>query len=192
MFSKPAQTPESVPLQAQLSQMHVQDWLQNDVFHPKWWALIALLILSAAVWCLLLDKKRAKEVCLFAALCAVFALGLFEYGDELTLWDYPVDVIPFFPPLTSVNLILLPMVFSLLYQRFFSWKGYVIAVLAASAVVSFAVEPLLSLAEMYQLVNWNHILSFLVYTAVALLTRALTKKVLAITDRFGRQPKEYS
>lgn len=188
MQPTPGQLPQSVVMQAKLSRIHVDEWLNEDLFHPGWWILIGLLILSTIVWYLLIDKKRTGSVCLFTAVGAIISLGIFEYGDELILWEYPVDVIPIFPPMTSLNLFILPLSLSILFQHCKSWKSYLAASLAASAILSLAVEPLLSLTGLYELVNWNYLLNLPLYFITAVATKSITVLIERITGNAARFP----
>lgn len=174
--------PQTVKDQADLTKAGIDEWKKEDVFHLGWWILIGLIVISFVVWIILLDKSRLKETILFAALMFIVVLGLDEYGDELILWDYPVDVIPIFRSLTAFNLLLLPMVYSLMYQ-YFKGRNYIFAVLISTAAICFGVEPLLSLGNMYQLLNWQYWWSFPFYFVSALLVRKITLKVFKISER---------
>lgn len=140
----PPGTPESVGMRKDLTSALIDEWLKDDVFRAKWWILLGLNILALLAWLLLLDKTKLKRTFLFVALAAIFALGLDEIGQELVLWDFPVDIIPIFPPLTSFNLMIMPLAFSLVFQFTRTTKHYFLFVLVVSAVLCFIVEPLLS------------------------------------------------
>lgn len=176
----PKNIPEDVEIQRQLTRIHIDLWKQNVVFHAKWWLLILLLILMLAVWWRLADKSKRKDICLFAGLITVIALGINEYGEELTLFAYPVDVIPVFPPLSSVNLFALPVVYSVLYGYFNTWKSYIAAALIASAVLCFVIEPVLSFIGIYHLLNWKYYYSFPIYFLSATVTRFIVLKAKKI------------
>lgn len=173
----------SVELQKQLTQLHISMWLKEDLLHLDWWILIGLVCASVGAWFLLIKREGLKEACLYAAIAALLAFGVNEYGEELILWDYPTDIIPYFPPLTSINLILLPLALSVLYQRFRTWKSFLWAALIASAAVSLVVEPLLALANMYEPINWNYFFSLPVFYLLAVVARWMTEKVTAISRR---------
>lgn len=183
----PTDTPQSVEMQRQLSDMHLSNWLQYDLFHANWWILIGLICISVVAWFLLVRREGLRQTCLYAAIALLLTLGLFEYGEELILWDYPTDIIPYFPPLTSVNLLILPLAFSILYQRLRSWKSFLWAALGACVAVSFVIEPLLALGRIYELVNWRYYFSLPVYFILAVFTRFLTGKIVSIEARYQRR-----
>lgn len=175
--------PESVKGQMYLTSDHIDYWLKNDLFHAGWWVLSALIIVSLAVWLVLLDKKRLRETLLFVALMTIISLGINEYGEELILWDYPVDIIPIFPPLSSLNLLLLPLAYSLAYQYSKTAWRFFWATLVITAALCFIVEPLLSLGNMYKLLNWHYWWGFPFFAAAALLVRKVTVKIFKIEKR---------
>ncbi len=175
--------PMSVEYQMQLTSDHIDEWLAEDFLQLRWWALIIMFIIGIVVWWKLLDKRRLRETVLFTAIAYIIVLAINEYGQELILWDYPVDVIPIFPPLSSVNLLLLPLVYSVTYQRVPSFGKYSLAVLAVTTVFCFAVEPLLAWGGFFELLNWRYWMSFPVYVMLALLVRLVTVKVIKITAR---------
>lgn len=172
--------PQSVQDQMDLTSDHIDNWLKNDLFKPAWWTLAALLIIILVIWLVLLDKKRLRETLLFAAFVTIISLGINEYGDELILWDYPVDLIAIFPPLTSLNLLLLPLTYSLAYQYSRSSWRFFWTIFAITAVICFVAEPLLALGNLYQLLNWQYWWSFPFYIAAALLVKKITVKVFKI------------
>lgn len=116
--------PADVEIQRQLTSLRIDEWLRQDVFHFRWWFLLVLFIVSVLVWWKMVDKTRLHEISLYAALTTIITIGINEYGEELTLWDYPTDIIPIFQPLSSLNLASLPMIYSLVYQYFGTWKSF--------------------------------------------------------------------
>jgi hypothetical protein len=178
---------KDVGIQKRLTSIHIDNWIKEDVFKLRWWLLIAFILISIFIWWYLLDKSRAYEICLYVALAAIFALGVREYGEELTLWDYPTDIIPIFPPLTSINLIILPLMYSLIYQYFSAKKSFLWATLIATAIFCFILEPLFSLGGLYQLIHWKYYFSFPLYALMAIFIRVLVIKINSITKDYRHQ-----
>jgi hypothetical protein len=172
---------KDVGIQKHLTSMHIDSWLKEDVFKLRWWLLIAFILITIFVWWYLLDKLRAHEVCLYVVLAIIIALGIREYGEELTLWDYPTDIIPIFPPLTSINLMALPLIYSLIYQYFSTKKSFFWATIIATAIFCFILEPLFSLGDFYKLIHWEYYYSFFLYTLMAIFIRKLVIKINLVT-----------
>lgn len=172
--------PKEVGIQKQLTEIHIDLWKGSVFLHPKWWLLILLLLLLIIVWWRVCDKSRAKEICLFAGLMTIISLGINEYGEELTLWEYPVDIIPVFPPLSSINLVALPLIYSIVHQHFKTWKGYIFSSFIASVLICFILEPVLSWLEFYRLLKWEYYLGVPLYFTASVCVRAAVGKIKKI------------
>jgi len=183
MFSAVETVPPDVEIQKYLTSLHLERWLRDDVFQLKWWVLLCLILAVLFVWWNRLDKSRLPETCLYAALTAIMAMGIFEWGEELTLWDFPIDIIALFPPLSSINLISLPLIYSLTYQHFRTWKSFIPASVIITAVICFIIEPILAQAGLYQLLKWKYYYSFPVYLVTAICIKAAVNKIIALNFR---------
>lgn len=179
-----SKVPKSVGIQKLLTSIHIQEWLKSDVFHWRWWFLLSLIIIILIIWWACIDKSRVHEICLYVALATIIAMGIVEHGEELTLWDYPTDIIPIFPPLTSINLLILPLAYSLIYQFFKVKKNFVTATLIVTAIICFIVEPILSWIGLYKLLHWQYYYSFFIYAMMAILIRYIVIKINIITDKY--------
>lgn len=183
MIERISEIPEDVHIQKQLTDMHIKEWLQNDVLHLRWWLLIILIIAILSIWWINLDKSRFLEISLFVVLSTILFMGINEYGEELTLWDFPTDIIPIFPPLFSINALSLPLLYSLIYQHFSIRKAYIYSVILASAFISFFIEPLLSLIGFYHLIHWNYFSNFILYIVVMTSVRDVVIKIYSIAGK---------
>lgn len=173
----------AVEVQWYLTSTRFEEWMQNDVFHFKWWFLLALFVVSAYVWWKMIDKSRLGEIILYAALVFIVTLVLDELGEELSLWDYPIDLVPLFPPLTAINLATLPMIYSLIYQYYSTWKSFITATIVMAAVFCFILEPILVWGGIYQTLTWKYYYGFPIYIALAVCLKAVVIKLYKITDR---------
>lgn len=176
--------PPDVEIQKYLTSLHIDEWLREDVFRFKWWALLVMLLTAFILWWKLSDKARIIEICVYTTLSIVIFLGIFEYGEELALWEYPVDIIAMFPPLSSINLLCFPLVYSLIYQHFGTWKTFMAATLVVTAALCFIIEPLLSAAGFYELVRWKFYYSYPIYVAAAAGIRFMVVKFYSIMGKF--------
>lgn len=169
--------PEDVEIQRKLTSLHIDAWLHDGVLQWRWWLLIFLIVAFLFVWWKLVGKSRFHDISLYALLMLIIAMGINEYGAELILWDYPVDIIPIFPPLSSINLISLPLVYSIVYKLFKDRKSFIIWTLLVTAVICFILEPLLTLTGLYQLIRGKYYYNFLIYAPSAIFVRYLTNKI---------------
>jgi uncharacterized membrane protein YagU involved in acid resistance len=170
-------------LQWKLTTTRFKEWVSDDVFRLKWWGLLAIFILSILVWWKLVDKSRLTELILFAGIVTIIILALDELGEELTLWDYPVEIFPLFPPIASIDLASLPLVYSLIYQYFKTWKSYTIASIIMSILSCFVLEPLFVLSGIYQMITWKSYYGLPLYFAIAIFAKIVLIKILAINSK---------
>lgn len=184
MFQKTTEIPADVEIQRQLTAVHIENW-QNSVFSWHWWLLLTALLLLIFIWwkLALSDKKRFPEVLTFAMIATVVTMGVVEYGEELCLWVYPTDILPVFPPLTSVGLTFLPVSQSLCYQYFRTWKSFTAAAFVSALIYSFIIEPLLVAGGLLIWLRWEYYYSVPTFIIPALGVRAVLKLVVEITER---------
>ena len=182
MFFSSAGMVTDVELQKLLTSHRITYWLQEDVFHFRWWFLLGFFVLSIFAWCKLVDKKRLPEIILYAGLTTIITLILDECGEELILWDYPIDIIPVFPPFTAVDLASLPIIYSLIYQYFKTWKTFLKATIAMATVFCFVLEPALVWGGFYQILKWKYYYGFPIYITLALFVRWMVIKIYAIAE----------
>lgn len=175
--------PAEIEIQKQLTATRIDLWLREDLLHFRWWLLLVLLIVFIWIWWKMVDKSRLYEIALYAALTMVATMGIDEYGEELTLWDYPIDLLPIYEPFTAINLAVLPLLFSLIYQHFRTWKSFIWAAVAAAAVFCFIYEPLLVWGGFYQLLKWKYYYGFPIYVALAICVRLVVIKILAFVEK---------
>jgi hypothetical protein len=173
-----------VEVQKHLTSVRFEEWLREDVFHFRWWFLLALLIFYAFAWWKLVDKTRLHEITLYMVLTIILTMGIVEHGNELTLWDYPTDILPVFPPLTAIDLASLPILYSLFYQFFKSWKSFIFASLIITGIYSFILQPALSHGGFYQLLKWKYYYGFPIYVSMSIFIRLLVIKIFAITKKW--------
>jgi hypothetical protein len=169
-----------IEVQKQLTSARLDEWMHNEVFHLRWWFLLVLFIVSIYLWVKIADKSRLYEIILYMALITISVLVLDELGEELTLWDYPYDLLPLFPPLFSVDLASLPIVYSLVYQYFRTWRSFIIASIVMAAIFCFILETLLVLTGVYQMLKWKSYYGFPIYIFMAIGAKALVNIIYSI------------
>ncbi|WP_326974888.1 CBO0543 family protein [Caproicibacter sp. BJN0012] len=161
---------KNAAVQWELTVARFEEW-SRYVFHFKWWLLLAVFILSALIWWKLIDKSKLVEIVVFTGITCIIVLALDELGEELTLWDYPIELIPLFPPISSIDLASLPMIYSLIYQYFYTWKSFAIASFIFSVFSCFVFEPLFVLVGIYQMITWKSYYGLPIYFAIALFSK---------------------
>ncbi len=173
-------TPKDIEIQKQLTEIHIENWRNNVLYHPKWFILILIILTLFFIWWKAAHKQRLKDISLYGGIFYILILGIVEYGEELILWEYPLDVIPVFPALSAINLICLPVLYSLSYEYCKSLKEFLLSSIIISGFMCFIFEPLLSLAGFYYLIKWRYYFSFPLYALLSIFVWYLTNKIRAI------------
>jgi hypothetical protein len=178
-----AKIPLDVKVQWEVTCARFDSWLRVDVFRFKWWVLLALFLICLYLWWKTVDKSRLNEIILYSALIIILIIVLDELGEELTLWDYPVDLFPLFPPMSAVNLSCMPVVYSVIYQYFRSWKSFILASFVMSAIFCFIGEPLFVWSGVYQMIKWKGYYGLPVYIAIAIIGKSLVIKIYSFAKK---------
>ncbi|GBG54750.1 hypothetical protein SPFL3102_01382 [Sporomusaceae bacterium FL31] len=173
----------AVELQKLLTNMRIEQWLQDDIFHFRWWFSLGIFAFSAFLGYKLIDRSRFPEMMLYAGLTTIITLVLDEIGEEFTLWDYPIDIMPVFPPLTAVDLASLPIIYTLIYQYFGTWKSFLRATVVMATLFCFVFEPILVWGGFYQTLKWKYYYGFPIYIILAVFIRWMVNTVYTITER---------
>lgn len=174
---------EAAKVQWHLTCVRFDEWAQNDVFRLRWWLLIALYVLCTCFWWKTVDKSRLKEIVLYTVIIIIIILTLDELGEELTFWDYPVDIFPLFPPISAINFSCMPLVYSLIYQHFTTWKSFTIVSLAMAVIFCFILEPIFVYSGIYQTLTWKYYYGLPIYFAMAVSTKAAVMLFYKIADK---------
>jgi hypothetical protein len=180
MQSIPQDLLKDAAVQWELTSIRFEEWIKNEVFQFKWWLLLVIFLLSVFAWWKTVDKSRLNELIVYAAIVSIMILVLDELGEELTLWDYPIAIVPLFPPIAAIDLASLPFVYSLIYQHFKKWKSFTIASIVMSVVSCFVLEPLFVLSGIYQMITWKSYYGLPLYFAIAMLAKAALTKIYSI------------
>ncbi|OPZ68852.1 MAG: hypothetical protein BWY81_00693 [Firmicutes bacterium ADurb.Bin467] len=142
-----------------------------------------MFVIPLIVWWKMADKRRMLEICVFGLLINVAASFLDVFGTLYGLWEYPVHILPMNSLLFPVDYVIVPTVGMHLYQRFAKWKPFLLACTAASAVMSFACEPLAVWLGMYKLFQWKYVYSFPIYIALYAIARLITQRLVRKSQR---------
>ncbi|OPX88102.1 MAG: hypothetical protein A4E53_02259 [Pelotomaculum sp. PtaB.Bin104] len=153
-------------------------WKNYELFEPQWWFIIITTLTTIIIWWKLLDKKRLLEILVFGFFITTSTVIADGIGNQLIAWEYTTKIYPMLYPLLAINLITLPLVYTLIYQYFTKWKLYAMMIIIASAVFSFIFEPLLVFVGIYEMYYWKYYYSFPIYILIGLFNKWLTQAVI--------------
>ncbi|MGE5631997.1 MAG: CBO0543 family protein [Caulobacteraceae bacterium] len=160
-----------------LFQTRYEIWLSYGVFSIRWWVLLVMITAPWFIWYRLIDKKRLQEMVLYLFATSFIAVLLDEIGTSITLWAYPINLVPIFPWSISANYSSVPIIFTLVYQYFPGWKSFIYANIILSLIFSLVLEPILVWAKLYSLISWKHIYSVPVYFFAAIILKWFSDKI---------------
>lgn len=154
------------------SRMELDYWLQHDIFSFQWWIIVIINVLFVALLLIFMDRKRTLSTTL-AFLTGFIIVGVVDQvGKFFDLWRYPHQLLPFTENLNAVDFFVVPSIFAYMYQKFSTWKSFLIADLVASFVISYVGEPIFVSIGMYELVKWSYWESVLVLFPIGILVKA--------------------
>jgi len=176
-----ATVPSDVKVQWQLTCTRFEEWIKGDVFRLNWWILLGLFLICSYLWWKTVDKSRLNEMLLYTGLIVIIIIALDELGEELALWDYTDDLFPLFPPITAINLSCMPLVYSIIYQYFGTWKKFIIASLGMSLIFCFICEPIFVWSGIYQMLKWKSYYGLPIYFSMALFSKLIVHKIYSLS-----------
>ncbi len=166
-----------------LLSLRLEHWIKYEFLSSQWFGIIITTIFFIFIWWQLLDKKRLIELLLFGFFIATISSIIDGIGTELNAWDYPYKLGPMHFPLVVVDLLMLPYVLMLLYQFFTTWKSYLVAIIIASAIFCFIIEPVLKYTGIYEPYTWKYYYSFPIYIFIGLFCKWLMHVILCRQER---------
>lgn len=168
-----------------LFEARYQTWIDHNLFSVRWWILFGMVTIPWFIWYRLIDKKRLQEMFLYLFTTSFIAVLLDEIGSSLSLWSYPVHLLPFIPRLITANYSMVPIIFTLVYQYFPKWKSFIIANIVLTLVFSLILEPILVLIKLYTLNTWKHIYSIPLYFTASILLKWFSEKIKSVQQRYS-------
>lgn len=163
----------------QIIQAHIDFWRQDTLFTWRWWVLVVLLFAPWLVWCKLAEKKRLVPLSLFLLFIMVMTMTFDELFCCLPLRFYPHNLNPLLYRSMPLDYALIPIIFTLIYQRFVAWNSFIWAVTALALFISFVGEPLFTSLGLYVLIKWTYFYGVPLYIAIGVLSKWLVDTITA-------------
>ncbi|WP_158386131.1 CBO0543 family protein [Clostridium aceticum] len=142
-------------------------WYTSEFGTWQWFLHLAVFIFLLYIWWKMIDKKRIYELLSYGFLVSTISIVLDVIGTELVLWTYPIRLLPTIPRLFSIDLTVMPVVYTIFYQKYPEWKQYIIVATIVALLYAFVAEPMLVWIGIYKLFHWRYIYSFPIYIAIA-------------------------
>ena len=167
----------------EITYARIDNWIDTDFATWGWILQLVMLIVSFAVWWKLVEKKRLLEITFYGFSIMTIIICLDEVGYELGIWYYPVDLIPVFPPSTAIDYVMLPVIYSLIYQYCATWRSFITAIFVLSGIFSFIMEPILVKSGFYVPIKWINLYSFPAYIILGIIIKLLVEQMKVVTAR---------
>lgn len=156
------------------------DYWNQYVFSWKWNLLLAILIVSWFIIVLLLRYQRVKrmEYMIFTLLVAFFSSYFDQLGVGYGLFSYPIKLVPSFSTFLPGSLGAFPAIHLMLFHYYNNHViRFYVGVILFAATISFVVQPLLVLWNIYSINRWHYTASFLTTVFIAASARYITNKL---------------
>jgi len=168
-------------LRLKLWDLTYTQWKTETLFSIQWWSTVALIVISYAIWWVIVDKRRLSQILLFGSLVAVQRIVMDIIGTNVVFFSYDIRETPFFPSPFQLDFTLIAMVFMVVYQYCHTWKKYLIWTAVVTGMISFAFFPILEklgFLKIYK--NWNVFYAYVLIFIIVSLSRWVVLAVLNI------------
>lgn len=172
-------------LQEQMAELRKLHYFHEVIGTYQWWILIASAIVLWTLWVVLLDRSRLRNILIVGVLTLGFTMVLDDIGLTLGLWNYPYKVVYIVTRFNSVDMVVLPIAYMLIYQYCRGWGKYVICCALFCAFAAFVAEPIFVHLDMYAKIHWKFIYSFPIYWMIGLVVKGMAD----LSERLERKAR---
>lgn len=139
-----------------LRDQHIYYWLNYTFGRWYWWFLLFWTIIPLFIWWKYTDRRRFLEISFFGLFTSLCAGILDSVGLFMGAWAYPYNLVPFLPNFFPIDYVVIPVVFMLIYQKYGSWKAFLIASSLVATVLSLIFDPIMVWMNLYQPFTWQY------------------------------------
>lgn len=150
-------------------------WLKYIVFSKLWWMGVALTIIPWILWYIYRKKQSTDRIMYVGLFVITIWLILGIAGDQLGLWHYRYNVIPFLPTYMPWDVTLMPVGIMTFIQVKPNTNPWLKAVLFA-LVTSYLAEPFFELLKVYQTIHWHYSYSVPIQIAIYMSAHYISKR----------------
>ena len=170
-------------LRVELWNLSYTQWKTHTLFSIQWWSLIALIVISYAIWWVIVDKRRLSQILLFGSFVVVGRIVLDIIAVNAVLWSYDIRETPFFPSPFLHDFTLTPLALMAVYQYCHSWKKFLIWNGVATGIIPYVFFPLLIKFHFLTLYHWNLFYSFVLIFGICAFSRWVLLGILKLQQK---------
>lgn len=153
-------------------------WQHYVLFSWQWWLGVTFAVLPWFLWYLSSRKRPDMDRLLYVGfIVMVIALCLDIIGDQMGLWHYRFNVVPYVPTFFPFDLTLVPLCVMITIQTLPRLNPVVKGVAYALAS-SYIGEPFFHAVDIYNLIHWRYIYSVPIQVCIYLVAFAVYKNRL--------------
>jgi hypothetical protein len=166
-----------------LTQLRLEIWRKYTLFTWQWWVFVGVCIVSLILFFVLIKKKNYLKALAFFGLMYILNRNLDDIATSLDWYDYRMQLEPVIPTFLPSNLFVIPIAFSIIYQRYEGWILFTIFTVVFSAFTAYAALPLAKIAKIYLEKSWNSHLSFISLIIMAIISKLIVDKARRLHER---------
>lgn len=155
---------------------------QTAITTPKYWGILAIIILAYIVWYNLTDKTRLVDLLFYGSLVTVMTSLVDLYGTTAGLWYYKIRILPLTTSVFLRDWTLIPLTYMLVQQYSSNWRQFFIWNAVGTFFLTGIVAPILSAFDIVQLMQWNYLYAFMVSYVTATLSRVSFHLVIQVQN----------
>lgn len=155
---------------------------QTNITTPKYWGIVAGIIIAYLVWYRLTDKTRLIDLLLYGSLITVMTSLVDLLATTLGLWYYKVPILPLTTSVLLRDWTLIPLTYMLVQQYSSSWRQFFIWNAVASFFLTCILAPIFSALDIVQMMRWNYVYAFVLSYVTAALSRAAFHLVVQVQN----------
>lgn len=181
-----------VETQRLLGNLLYTHWLSEELFSLGWFSIAIPTVVFIAMFVILVDKNRLRELILYGSLLAMAYGFIYPIATNMLLWQYQVNFIPYVQNLVPFAFIFHPILHIFAYQYASTWKSFLITNTIASGLFAFVALPVYVWLKIFQAYNWNYLYSFILAWGISVVARAVVIWLANIEQSHSTQSRRAS
>ncbi|WP_397369780.1 CBO0543 family protein [Paenibacillus anseongensis] len=130
------------------------------------------------IWWKYVDRSKLNVLITYGLLWMIISLLLDDIGIALGLWQYPLELFSFVPPLFPADITILPITYMFIFQYFPKKSSFLIATLGSASLFSYIIEPVFISFNLYRPSNyWKHYYTLIVIFFLSYIIKWITIKL---------------
>ncbi|RKL64714.1 hypothetical protein CR203_24840 [Salipaludibacillus neizhouensis] len=161
----------------QLTDLRWEIWTKHSLFTWQWWMLLATCILFLLLFFFFVKKEKALSTTAYLGIIYIINKNLDDMATAMDWYDYRLQLEPIIPTMLPANLFIIPIGFSILYQRFERWKSFLISIGIFAGFVSYLALPLMKMVDIYLEKAWNANWSFISLVLMSIISKTIIDRL---------------